>query len=225
MLNYPDYIPQRWHGTLLAIALILVSTLFNTYLVRRLPLVEGILLALHILGFFAIFIPLWVFAPRSDAKAVFTQFSDGGGWGSTGLATLVGMLSPVLALIGSDAATHMSEELRNASKSLPKTMVFTAIFNGALGFLMLVTFCFCVGDLEEVLSTKTGYPFIQVSASVVDCLMAAPTVLKMFDTGVSQCYAFNRGCNHHGLYSDHSISNLRGNKHGHCIPSALCLCP
>lgn len=154
-------------------------------------MVEGILLALYILGFFTIFISLWVFASHSDAKAVFTQFSDGGGWGSTGLVTLVSMLSPVLALISSDAVTHMSEELHNASKSLLKTMVFTAIFNGALGFLMLITFCFCVSDLKEVLSTKTGYPFIQVSASVVDCLMAAPTVLKMFDTGVLQCYTFN----------------------------------
>ena len=125
-------------------------------------MVEGLVLILHVLGFFGIMIPLWVFAPRSDASAVFTQFNDGGGWGNTGLACLVGILGPVVSLLGSDAATHMSEELRNASKILPRAMISTVAFNGALGLVMLITFCFCIGDIDSVLSTPTGYPFIQV---------------------------------------------------------------
>ncbi|KAL8734737.1 MAG: hypothetical protein Q9181_003101 [Wetmoreana brouardii] len=56
----------------------------------------------------------------------------------------------------------MAEEVRNASKTIPRIMLATMIFNGALGFVMLVTLCFCVGNLEEVLKTETGYPFIQI---------------------------------------------------------------
>ncbi|KAL8698787.1 MAG: hypothetical protein Q9201_006379 [Fulgogasparrea decipioides] len=56
----------------------------------------------------------------------------------------------------------MAEEVRNASKTIPRIMLATMIFNGALGFVMLVTLCFCVGNLEAVLDTKTGYPFIQI---------------------------------------------------------------
>jgi hypothetical protein len=34
--------------------------------------------------------------------------------------------------------------------------------NGVLGFVMLVTLCFTLGDITEVLATPTGYPFIQI---------------------------------------------------------------
>jgi choline transport protein len=133
VLNYPNYVFQRWHGTLLSIAVVMICGIFNTLLARRLPLVEGLVLILHILGFFAITILLWVFAPRSTASDVIAQFTDAGGWGSTGLACLVGIISPTVSLLGSDAATHMSDELKDARKTLPKAMISTAIFNGILG--------------------------------------------------------------------------------------------
>ncbi|KAL8787759.1 MAG: hypothetical protein Q9195_007628 [Heterodermia aff. obscurata] len=50
-------------------------------------------------------------------------------------------------------------------------MLATAIGNGILGFVMLITICFCLGNLEDVLSTPTGYPFIQVGNHI------EPTVL------------------------------------------------
>lgn len=162
ILNNPNYDPQRWHGSLIAIALVFFSTLTNTVLARHLPAIQGIVLVLHILGFIAIVVPLWVLAPHPSALDVFTTFNDGGSWRHTGLAALVGILSPQVALIGPDAAVHMAEEVRSASKTIPRIMLATLILNGTLGFAMLVTLCFCIGNLEEVLQTATGYPFIQV---------------------------------------------------------------
>lgn len=40
--------------------------------------------------------------------------------------------------------------------------------NGALGFVMLVTYLFCIGNVEDILSTPTGYPFIQVFYNVTN---------------------------------------------------------
>ncbi|KAF2463520.1 amino acid transporter [Lindgomyces ingoldianus] len=166
ILNNVDYIPQRWHLSLIVIGVMTFCQLFNTFLARKLPLVEGIILILHICGFFAILIPLWVLAKPANAKEVFTTFTDGGGWGSIGLSCLVGMLSPIFSFIGPDSATHMAEELRDASKTLPRAMIATAIINGALGFIMLVTFCMMVGNVEDILATPTGQPFIQVFYNV-----------------------------------------------------------
>jgi choline transport protein len=70
-------------------------------------MVEGLVLIIHLLGFFAIVIPLWILAPRNSAQAVFTQFSNAGGWSTTGLSVMVGMLSPIYALLGVDSAVHM----------------------------------------------------------------------------------------------------------------------
>ncbi|KAF2843012.1 amino acid transporter [Patellaria atrata CBS 101060] len=162
ILNNPSYVPERWHGTMIVIAIVTFCQLFNTFLARRLPLVEGIVLVLHIFGFFAVLITLWVLGPKAPAKEVFTTFTDGGGWGNTGLSCLVGMLSPVFSFIGPDSATHMSEELRDASKTLPRAMIATALVNGAMGWIMIITFCFTLGDVESILSTPTMQPYIQV---------------------------------------------------------------
>ena len=109
ILNDSSYVFERWHGNLLTIAVALFAIVFNTFLAKKLPLIEGIILVLHVFGFFGILIPLWVFAPLTPAPVVFTQFSDNGGWGSMGLATLVGMTSPVYALLGPDSAVHMDK--------------------------------------------------------------------------------------------------------------------
>ncbi|KAK0898056.1 hypothetical protein LTR91_023271 [Friedmanniomyces endolithicus] len=57
--NLDTYIFQAWHGTLLTTAVILCVSLFNTLLAARLPLIEGVLLILHMAGLFAIINPLW----------------------------------------------------------------------------------------------------------------------------------------------------------------------
>ncbi|EUC36330.1 hypothetical protein COCVIDRAFT_38996 [Bipolaris victoriae FI3] len=181
ILNNPDYIPERWHGTLLVIAVATFSIIFNTLLARKLPLVEGIVLVLHIFGFFAVFITMWVLGPRSSAKEVFGGFQDNAGWGNVGLSVLVGQLTPIFALLGADAATHMSEELKDASYTLPRAMIATAVVNSILGFLMLITFCFCLGDVSTVLSTPTGQPHIQVLYNATKSIPGA-TVLASITT-------------------------------------------
>jgi len=145
ILNNPNYIPERWHGTLLIIAVATFSIIFNTLLARKLPLVEGIVLVLHIFGFFAVLVTMWILAPRSPASEVFGAFQDNAGWGSIVLSVLLGQLAPIFTLLGSDAATHMSEELQDASYTLPRAMLWTAVVNSALGFVMLVTFMLCLG--------------------------------------------------------------------------------
>ncbi|KAI4239889.1 MAG: hypothetical protein L6R40_005441 [Gallowayella cf. fulva] len=214
VLNHPGYTPQRWHGTLLAIALVLVSLFINTVLAKVLPTIQATILALHVLGFIAILIPLWVLSPHAPADKVFREFNDGGNWRNMGLASLVGILSPVVSLIGPDAAVHISEEVRNASKTIPRIMLATAIGNGTLGFVMLVTFCFCIGDLEQVLETPTGYPFIQVfynatnstgGATTMVCIMVILTqfcAVTNMTTASRQLFSFarDRGTPFHAFF-------------------------
>ena len=145
VLNKASYIPQPWHSTLLAIATVLVGVVFNTFLARKLPLIEGIVMILHILGFFAILIPLWILAPKAPSSQVWSGLQNNAGWPTDGLAFMVGITSSVNALIGPDSAVHMSEEIRNASRVLPKAMIWTLVLNGGAGFIMSVTFAYCLG--------------------------------------------------------------------------------
>lgn len=106
-LNIPDYVWHNWHGTLLSIAVIVFSILFNTALASRLPIIEGGALVLHILGFFAIILPLWVMGPRADPKVVLLQFTNNGGWPTVGLSAMIGLLAPMAILVGYDCSVHM----------------------------------------------------------------------------------------------------------------------
>lgn len=166
VLTNQQYDFQRWHGTLLVVAITAFCIIFNTVLAKRLPMVEGMILCIHILGFFGVLIPLWVFAPLNSPAHVFTDFLNLGGWDTKGLSFFVGLLSPVYTLIGADSAVHMSEEIRNASLVLPKAIMWAAGINGTMGFVMIITFCFAMGNVEEILDSPTGFPFIQVFYNV-----------------------------------------------------------
>ncbi|KAH8602283.1 amino acid transporter-like protein [Bisporella sp. PMI_857] len=160
-LNVEGYEWKQWHGTLLTIAVIVFSIAFNTVLASRLPLIEGIVLILHLAGFFAIIIPLWVMAPRAHPR-ILLEFTNNGGWSSTGLSAMVGLISPLSVLIGYDCSVHMSEEIQDASITLPKAIMWSVIPNAVLGFLMAVTIIFTLGDVDSVLYTATFQPFIQL---------------------------------------------------------------
>lgn len=90
------------------IAISLFAVFFNTVLARKLPLLEGIILVVHICAFVGIIVTLWVLAPRSVAAEVFGGFTDAG-WHSLGGSTLIGITAGILPLVGADAAVHMSE--------------------------------------------------------------------------------------------------------------------
>ena len=98
--NHASYGFQRWHGTLLTWAAILLAVAFNTVLSPALPKVEGMVLVLHILGFVAILIPLVYLAPHSTPSEVFAVFLNGGGWSSQGLSFFIGLVGNATAFLG-----------------------------------------------------------------------------------------------------------------------------
>ena len=73
----------------------------NTYLGRLLPQIEVLMLVLYIMAFFAIMIPLVYLTPsHRTAYQVFTEFQNVGGWSSTGLVVLVGLITNTGSLLG-----------------------------------------------------------------------------------------------------------------------------
>ena len=162
VLNYPLYVYERWHGTLLLFAFLLSAVIMNTLLGRVFPHIEGFALALHVAGFFAILIPLVSLAPKGSPSFVFSQFTDAGGWNSSGLAWFIGLIGSNLPFVGFDAPCHLAEETRHASIVVPWAMVGTILVNGLLGFAMAIAFAFTLGDLQTDLETPTEFDFIQV---------------------------------------------------------------
>lgn len=173
ILNYPDYDPKMWHSSLLTSAVAAFSVFFNTVLARNLPFIEGVMFVLHIFTFLGIIVALLVLSPRTDAMTVFTQFNDGGGWGDLGVSSLVGASASVLSLMGGDASVHMAEELQDAGRNVPRSMLWSLSIGSGMSWIMMIVYCLCLGDLTDALSTPTGYPFIQVFYNSTQSITAA----------------------------------------------------
>ena len=177
--KYPDAnFGQLWQFSLLVILILILTSAFNIFGTKILPTAEGIFLIVHVLGYFAFLIVFWVMAKHSPAKEVFTTFTDEGNWGSNGLATLVGITTPLWSFLGPDAGAHMSEEMKDAATVLPSAMIWATLGNCAFGFTMLITFCFCAGDIDTLLNSNSGVPVIQVTYQATNSF-AATAILTL----------------------------------------------
>lgn len=109
ILHQDTYGYERWHGSLLTIAIVSGAFIFNTVFAKRLPLIQGLVLVVHICGLFAVAGPLWALSPRKPARAVFTEFSNNGGWDTMGLSFMVGLMPLAGSLGGIDCVVHMGK--------------------------------------------------------------------------------------------------------------------
>jgi choline transport protein len=203
-LNNPSYVPQAWQGTLLIWAVLAICLVFNTFFSKKLPLIEGLIVVLHVAGFFAVIIPLWVMGDRSSSGDVFTLFQDNMMWGSVPLSTMVGLIGAASCFVGIEAGAHMAEEVRDAAHVIPRAMMWTWLGNGLLGWIMAITFCFCVTDTMSLLMSPLGSPHIQVfvnttgsvaGATGLTCIMLVISVfacVAVMATNSRQLFAFAR---------------------------------
>ncbi|ORY04660.1 amino acid/polyamine transporter I [Clohesyomyces aquaticus] len=143
-LNNPSYTFENWHSTLLTIAVCSLSLIFNVICAKNLPLVESLVVVVHIFSFIAVTTILWLIGPVADAHVTSTTFNDGGGWGSVSVATLAGI------------------ELRDAPKTLPHAMLWTILTYRAMGRVIVITFCSVLSRLDDALASPTKQPYIYV---------------------------------------------------------------
>lgn len=208
-LSDPTYVVKGWHGCLFTIGLTAFAIVFNSVLYRHLPLLEGIVVTIHAFGFFAVVITLWVMGPRGGSETV-TTFSDNG-WSSAGISCLVGILSPIITLIGADSQCHLSEELHNAAYVLPRAMVATATVKYVMGFIMVLTIMFTIGpDVDAVLKTPYGQPWVQVVYNATDSYAASMIFALLVGLLITCCLINNVTTASRQLWSVASDRPTRG---------------
>lgn len=77
----------------------------------------------------------------------------------------------------------MAEETKNAQKVIPISIMFSLMINGTMGFSMLIATLFCLGNIQDVLGSKTGYPFMEIfyqgTNSIAGACVMATIVVTM----------------------------------------------
>ena len=55
-----------------------------------------------------------------------------------------------------------AEEIQHASVTLPRAIMWSVAANATLAFLMGITLCFTLGDIDSIFASVSRQPFIQV---------------------------------------------------------------
>jgi amino acid transporter len=97
----------------------------------------------------------------------------------------------------------MSEETHDAAIIGPVAIRAAVLVSGLVGWMLTVTFCFCMSDFDAILGTQTGLPvaqiFLNAGGRLGGTVMWFFVILVQFFTGCSamlanarMAYAFAR---------------------------------
>lgn len=179
----PSYEAKTWQGTLMLWLCIMIAVLVNTVVSSMLPKLEGMILILHIIGFFAVLITLVTFGANGDAHSVFLEFRNEGMWPTQGLSWFVGLIGCVFSFVGVDCSFHMCEEVRNPSLAVPRSIMTSVCINGAMGLAMIIALLYGATDIDAAINSPTGYPymeiFFQATGSKVGTAVMASLIIVM----------------------------------------------
>ncbi|KAF2147322.1 uncharacterized protein K452DRAFT_240708 [Aplosporella prunicola CBS 121167] len=157
------YSPTALQTVLLAI---LILCLFGIVCSLTTKLLHKIILwfaPINILASISICIALLILTPdKRSAKWVFTHVDDGSGWGSKSFSFLLGFLSVAWTMTDYDGTTHMSEETHDAAVRGPVAIRSAILVSGLVGWMLTITFCFCLSDFDSIVNSPTGLPVAQI---------------------------------------------------------------
>ncbi|OJJ75877.1 hypothetical protein ASPBRDRAFT_192069 [Aspergillus brasiliensis CBS 101740] len=186
--NYPSYEPKGWHGTLLVFAVLFLPLLVNIFARRLLAPVEVLSGVIHILSYPAIMVVMIVLGQRHTNEFVWTEFvTDQSGWHDKGIIYSIGLLTAAFTLSSFDGVIHMSEEVNDAPRAVPRSMVWGLCVNAILAFGFAIALLYTMGDFQKALDSPTGYPIIEIFYAQTGSKAASSAM--MLPILLSGCYS------------------------------------
>ncbi|KAF2192733.1 amino acid transporter [Zopfia rhizophila CBS 207.26] len=161
IFNNPEYVPQRWHVTLIMWAITIFPFLGNFWFRKVLNTLEAVGAICHVVFFIVSIITLVVLAERSTTDFVFkTLTHDVSGWTNPTVAFGIGLLTVTYPLTGFDGVLHMSDEVKKARVRVPRSMIISVVLNAVMQFSYMLTVLYTIGDIDTVAADPL--PIIQV---------------------------------------------------------------
>ena len=87
-----------------------MAVFINTIVSSLLPMIEGLILIFHVLGFFAVLITLLYMAPHGTAASVFKTSLNEGKWPTQGVSYCVGFIGNVATFVGEFSTQNREED-------------------------------------------------------------------------------------------------------------------
>ncbi|KAK3113298.1 hypothetical protein LTR53_009548 [Teratosphaeriaceae sp. CCFEE 6253] len=161
-LANPSFTIEHWHTCLLCYGVLILAALVNIFGRFLLDKLGRIMITFNLLSFIVVMVVILVKDQhKQNAEFVFVTFQNTTGFGNSYTA-LLGILQAAFGMTCYDATAHMTEELHDARHTAPKAIIWSVWIGAVTGFAFLVAAMFCIGNLEEVVTTPTGVPLIAI---------------------------------------------------------------
>src|SRR5271170_2480753 len=147
-------------------AVMVIAACVNIFSVKFMHHLNIGSMVVHGCGYIIVIVVLSAMGTHHDASFVFTSFVNESGWSSNGVAWCLGFLTTSYGFVGYDAAAHMSEEMKNAARDMPRAMFGSVVVSGVLTFPYIIALLFAIGDIDELLASPTGSPITQLFVNV-----------------------------------------------------------
>ena len=136
-IYHPSYVIQPWHIFVALVCICWLCIAVTVFLNRYLPYLQhfGLFMVL-VGGIVTIIVVAAMPKQHATSSSVWLDYNNTTGWGG-GVAFLTGVLNGAFTIGTTDAVTHMSEELPNPKKDLPR------IIAAQLGLGCLSTCLYC----------------------------------------------------------------------------------
>ncbi|OAL02849.1 amino acid transporter [Phaeosphaeriaceae sp. SRC1lsM3a] len=190
IFNNENYVPERWHTSLIMIAVMVVPFTFNLWFRKVIDAFEMIGGLLHVGLFIVFIIVLIVFGPKSDPDFVFKTLTwEESGWNSPGVSWGLGLLSMTFSVTGADSVLHMCDEVKKVRTRVPRSIMATCVINSILLITFATVLLFYMGPLDDeilaaplpILWVIYGITGSKVAANVLISLVAIIIFLALFN--------------------------------------------
>jgi choline transport protein len=117
-------------------------------------------------------------------KFVFATYVNETGW-NNGVAFILGLLQSTFALVGTDGATHIIDEMPQPHIYAPMAMIAAPIIGSFSSFIILIVFLFVLNDFDSV-TTSTAGPLLEILYQATSnkagaiCLYMFPVISMAF---------------------------------------------
>jgi choline transport protein len=120
-----------------------------------------------------------------SAKFVFGNWINLTDW-PDGVVWFTGLLQAAYGLTAFDAVIHMVEEIPAPRVNVPKVLYLAVIFGAVSGGIFMMVCLFCIQDIDSLLDTPTGLPFVQLVTSSIGKVGGAVLMALFIFNGMGQ---------------------------------------
>ncbi|ORY92563.1 amino acid/polyamine transporter I [Leucosporidium creatinivorum] len=163
VLKYPELVVKQYHTWIIAEGFLAFVCVFNIYGMKIMPMLDKGALYFFIFTFFCyLIVPVACANPTLQApKFALGTFINETGYGPF-VAFMVGLSGLTTAFGGTDAISHIAEEVHSPERDIPRTMWLAVVVGFLSTFVLLISLLFAMVDVDLILASPTGMPYVQL---------------------------------------------------------------